>query len=208
MSRRAWGPASSRRWSADVEASNRDEMSNTRVELKRVTTQYVVEEDRVRLAGEVDGGVVVVLWLTQRLLNRLVAPVCAWLEKLPAVSEVSDATSSARPPIDPAQRLKQSFAQEAARAALVRQPPVAAESAGSEWLVISVDIARGERLLRLTFKGKAGEAINLTLPREPLRQWLSILFQQYQSAQWPIAAFPLWVRTAPQRAPVPPSVLH
>ena len=38
--------------------------------LQRVTTAYVADEDRLRLTGELSDGDAVVLWLTQRLLNR------------------------------------------------------------------------------------------------------------------------------------------
>ena len=40
--------------------------------LGRVTTVYVDVEDRFRLSGEAQDGLVLVLWLTQRLLCRLV----------------------------------------------------------------------------------------------------------------------------------------
>ena len=54
-------------------------------ELQRITTEFVDAEDRIRLAGEDAAGEAVVLWLTQRLLNRLVAHLCDWLEqRIPA----------------------------------------------------------------------------------------------------------------------------
>ena len=40
--------------------------------LQRCTTEYVECEDRIRLAGELASGATVVLWLTQRLMNRLI----------------------------------------------------------------------------------------------------------------------------------------
>ena len=39
--------------------------------LHRLTTDYVEEEDRIRVSGASANGDTVVLWLTQRLLNRL-----------------------------------------------------------------------------------------------------------------------------------------
>lgn len=48
--------------------------------LQRMTTDYIVQEDRIRVTGECAGGGVLVLWLTQRLLVRLVPPLCRWLE--------------------------------------------------------------------------------------------------------------------------------
>ena len=49
--------------------------------LERVTTRYSVAQDRICLAGELPGGSPVVLWLTQRLLRRLLPPLLAWLQE-------------------------------------------------------------------------------------------------------------------------------
>ena len=40
--------------------------------LQRITTEYDEREDRIRVSGQLAQGEAVVLWLTQRLLNRLV----------------------------------------------------------------------------------------------------------------------------------------
>ena len=50
-------------------------------ELQRITTTYVDVEDRLRLTGVLANGTVVQLWLTQRLLGRLVPPLTSWLER-------------------------------------------------------------------------------------------------------------------------------
>lgn len=50
-------------------------------ELQRFTTEYVEIEDRIRLAGETAPGHTVVLWLTQRLLARLLPHLLQWLEQ-------------------------------------------------------------------------------------------------------------------------------
>ena len=42
------------------------------MDLHRITTEYIDSEDRIRLTGQLASGDTVVLWLTQRLLNRLV----------------------------------------------------------------------------------------------------------------------------------------
>lgn len=49
--------------------------------LQRITTEYIDHEDRLRLAGEDAQGQTTVLWLTQRLLNRLIPHLCQWLEQ-------------------------------------------------------------------------------------------------------------------------------
>jgi len=50
-------------------------------ELKRVTTEYVDAEDRLRISGETGDGGVLVLWMTQRMVNRLIGALAQWLEK-------------------------------------------------------------------------------------------------------------------------------
>ena len=54
--------------------------------LKRISTEYVDTEDRIRLTGEITGGEVLALWLTLHLLHRLI-PICTagWRDK-PATS--------------------------------------------------------------------------------------------------------------------------
>lgn len=44
-------------------------------DLQRITTQYIEVEDRLRLTGELAPGEVVVLWLTQRLMHRLIGQI-------------------------------------------------------------------------------------------------------------------------------------
>lgn len=52
--------------------------------LQRITIEYRTQEDRLCLTGERAG---VVLWLTQRLLGRLVPHLTAWLEQQKGPSE-------------------------------------------------------------------------------------------------------------------------
>ncbi len=163
-------------------------------EIQRITTQYIEVEDRIRVAGEVKKGEVVVLWLTQRLLHRLVAPVCAWLEDQPAqVAPEESLRAPFKPALDAEERLRQSFAQQVARAQQPKQKPVAVDSASAEWLVHSVDIKRDDARMRLIFKGKDVEPVSLTIAREPMRQWLDILYQQCRAARWPLS-WPEWMR--------------
>ena len=67
--------------------------------LERCTTEYAEDEDRLRLSAELANGNTVVLWLTQRLLNRLVPHLVQWLEKqtagVAAISSVQARTSNA-----------------------------------------------------------------------------------------------------------------
>ena len=48
-------------------------------ELQRITSEYIEAEDRLRLTGEVGEGETETLWLTQRLLTRLLDHLLKWL---------------------------------------------------------------------------------------------------------------------------------
>ena len=168
-------------------------------ELRRITTEFIDIEDRIRLAGEVAPGQTVVLWLTQRLLGRLLPHLVGWLEQQ---------TGN-----DVRGEILQGFAQQAAMAALEPQAPVPGQPHDRGWLVHSVDIATGRDGLRLTFKtgapGESGEPFSLTLQAQPLRQWLNILYDQYRKGEWPQASWPAWLTEArPPQAGRPTALLH
>ena len=161
-------------------------------ELQRITTEFVDAEDRIRLAGEDAAGEAVVLWLTQRLLNRLVAHLCNWLEqRIPADIHHYAAAAQAE--------VIQSFAQQAALAALEPQTPVQSKVQSRTWLVHSVDITSGDQGVMLTFKAPevSSPSATLTLHDQPLRQWLNILHDQYQKAEWPLSVWPEWMAAPP-----------
>lgn len=159
------------------------------LQLDRFTTEYVESEDRIRLRAQSLQGEVLVLWLTQRLLGRLVAYGCNWLEAQNPGSEV-------------VQSLQHSWAQQAARQALqqdpqppVELPPAGAASTVRSVLVCSVDITHVQGQLILCWKDADGVAqAQLGLPVQALRQWLSILQAQYRKAEWPLQHWPQWLQ--------------
>ena len=53
------------------------------VGVRRFTTEYVIPEDRIRIALERQDDTLVVLWLTRRLMVRLVPQILKVLETLP-----------------------------------------------------------------------------------------------------------------------------
>ncbi|ADG11970.1 hypothetical protein B7G68_18140 [Caulobacter segnis] len=148
-------------------------------ELHRVTTQYVVTEDRLRLSGETAGGETVVLWLTQRMLNMLIPRLTGWLEQ-----NGGDA-------------LLQEFAQQAAEASLGAEPPVPASQAAPGGCVTSVDIGTGPDGAVLIFKPETDEqGVRLPLTTDALRQWLAIVRAQYVIGGWPTSVWPAWMDEA------------
>ena len=165
-------------------------------DLQRITTEYVDSEDRIRLCGESAPNQTVVLWLTQRLLNRLVPHVLGWLEQQTGASGGVGADDVRAAAVN-------GFAQQAAVASMEHQSPVPAHTAQSEWLVHSVDVTVNPEVVRLTFKGQTRSdpsaqtlEASVTMQTRPLRQWLSILHEQCRRAGWvnasPEAANAVW----------------
>lgn len=153
--------------------------------LQRITTEFIATEDRIRLAGEVSGEAApasVALWLTLRLLNRLVPYLCEWL-----------ASGDKEAPIA---ELQQEFAQQKAQAELEPQAPVQVATQTQGNLVHSIDIQTSPGETVLTFKDKDEQILaTMKLTLLQLRQWLSILYNQYRQAGWPNTAWPAWMET-------------
>jgi hypothetical protein len=161
--------------------------------LQRLTTQYVDVEDRIRVSGEDTDGGIVVMWMSQRLLNRLVPAVCNMLGS---------------PQQDERAELLNSFEQQAAQAQLTPQDPVRPDAGGLAWLVTRVDLAPTGHGTRLAFYGSGGEQAAVVMPELALRQWLSILRDHYRAAEWPAGAWPAWTDSAAAAAPEASAILH
>ncbi len=171
--------------------------ASPRIDLQRVTTEFVEDEDRIRLSGELAPDETRVLWLTQRLAQRLVPHLCQWLEK----------QTAAGAPVE----VVQGFAQQAALASLERQEAVKTGADTEAALVRSVDLTFTESAVYLLFKTEAEGPVvaRIGFNAKPLRQWLGILLAQYRRGQWPLAAWPDWMTEA--RVPAAASqtaVLH
>lgn len=162
--------------------------------LQRLTTTYVETEDRMRLSGEGSDGQIQVLWLTQRLLGRVVSHLCAWLEQhAPQLGSGGAAVLSGGDG-DVARDMAQSFAQHAAQAQLASaaSEPVAAQWSG--WRVDAVDVQTTPEAVHLVLRGQLPEQrAVMTLGSEALRQWLAIVHAGYCRAQWPLAVWPGWM---------------
>lgn len=151
----------------------------TTANLERITTRYVTEEDRLQINGSTATGEVQCVWLTQRLLARLLPVLLQWLQ-----GEARDALRA---------ELVQGFALQAARAEIEPQPSVQVKLADTPWLASSVDVTRTRQAVRVMFRGAQGQQATVTLAPKLLRQWLSIVHGAYRKAQWPMDVWPAWV---------------
>jgi len=165
---------------------------------QRFTTEYIDQEDRFRISASLPNEEVAVMWLTRRLLDRLVSHLAGLLEQ-----------ETARVPMP---EVQQTFAQQAAVASHQEQSKTQAQAPVTparaqvvhEWLVKEVDITPLEQGVSLRLRGaQAHQMIVLGMPPVMLRQWLGIVHGQYVRAQWPLECWPTWMNEAAQKAQVP-----
>lgn len=155
------------------------------LQLQRVTTEYIDVEDRMKMTGELNADRTMVLWLNQRLLLRLLPHLFLWLEK-----QIGEGI-----PIE----IQQSFAQEAAAVDIDHeQSPVTSLHDSQSWLVSSIDITPDTNSFLLCFKGSGAQEVTLPFTAQQLRQWLSILSTLWDAAEWPLTAWPRWLRHSTQ----------
>ncbi len=165
--------------------------------LNRLTTKYIDTEDRIKLSGDRADGQELIIWLTQRLANRLVDHLTQWLEKqdVPVCSYAVPPKREAGPDSDNRGKEKDSATpitsnqQQLGAADTVLQKP-------EIWLINSIDITRSSQGVRLIFKGKKpGQQIaSFSMSAQSLSQWLDILYEQYGKAQWPVESWPRWMQ--------------
>lgn len=148
-------------------------------ELKRLTSEYVEEEDRFRLSGQAGDEVVVVLWLTHRLLQRLLPPLLQWLEQEGQGVRRAEAL--------------QGMAQQKAQSLLTVQPAVRAGAESLQWLVTRIDLDWSDQAVRIRFCGAKQQEAGLGMSRQVLRQWLAIVCAGYRKAGWPLDGWPEWI---------------
>ena len=157
--------------------------------ITNITTEYIADEDRVRLAVTDSSGAPRVLWLTRRLAERL-AP--ALVESL-AQPEVEGSPST------PAVSAAQTYAQLEARltqkpAAAVKVPHNADDS-----VVYEIKLTRlkaGGCRLRFLCKNQSEATLNLNATH--LRQWLELLRLAFKRAQWRQDVWPNWIQGSTQ----------
>lgn len=159
-------------------------MSRPRV-IRKLTHAYAAVEDRIALTALTTADETLLLWLTRRLANRLIAPLTAHLDEQ---VRASAGQAGSAPP-----ELLHAFEQSAAEVQLRPQAPVRPEQAAVEGLLTEVDLApRGDRLV-LSLKWAGGRASLAFTPTE-LRQWLLILHKVYAAAGWTPGPWPDWLR--------------
>lgn len=162
--------------------------------LERLTCEYIESEDRIRMSGDVASASPVVIWLTQRMLKRLIPAL------IPLLEDKRTAPHHAE--------VMQNFAQQAAKAELKPQVPVQAQMASVVWVASSVDISTTVQAVTLTFHALDGQAAYFVMEPLPLRQWLGILHGLYIINEWPQDIWPGWIKTSESTVQSQSTELH
>ena len=149
--------------------------------IQKITQRYDPEQDRIGLTTQNAKNQVLLLWLTQRLANRLAGALASWLDKDVKTLASGQSVFSLH-----------DREQSAARAQMTPGRPVDPAAAQGEALLNAVDLVRGPNGYTLTFKWGSAGAARLMLNPTQLRQWLIILHRQFDTAGWPKHAWPEW----------------
>jgi hypothetical protein len=158
--------------------------------VERFTTEYHASEDRIRLSIAFNDGSVQLLWLTRRLLDRLIERLLAEIGSSSLPGGTARSPSMAN--------VQQRFNQHAATTAMKPQKPVRVDTSTQNdrpaALVTSIDLRGRRRVLILDFRSE--EAVLATIPfaKEALRQWLAVLHKRYEDAGWPGDLWPDWIK--------------
>jgi hypothetical protein len=151
--------------------------------LKRMTTQYIATEDRVRLAGLGALDQSLVLWITRRLSDRLIHYLCKILVDHSSDSQLNSVH----------QELVQEFAQERAYSDIEPSNPVQISPKEVGHLIVDVDVTISGNGIVMNFKAADQvEVASISLTFKELRQWLGIMSMAYKVGDWPLDSWPNW----------------
>lgn len=143
------------------------------------------------------------LWLTQRLLRRLLPHLCHWLQAQP----VPVATPPSPQALVLQPHLVQQMAQQVAQVALHAQQQTPVQAPPRVWSGV---VTRAQLQLQPPKSSSPGQAARMQVcwqvsesaqfliafAAAELRQWLGIVYRQFQAAQWPLDIWPQWLSSA------------
>lgn len=183
---------------------------------QKITLSYDEREDRLSLAIEDTDGQLLALWLTQRLANRLARALVGKLDSrleadAAAAPRTASASANAAPRPAPAKAALQGWEQAAAMAQFQPSAPVPNDAAAPRGLIHSVDLSDRGNATLLAFRWSADHAATLRLEASQLRQWLTMLYQNYLRAEWATAGvWPAWLAGPAQAGagPAARALLH
>ncbi len=157
--------------------------TNESLRLEKITFVYEPREDRLLARVLAADGTRSALWVTQRLALRLVGALARHLDEAAAGDEARH------------QQQLQSFRHQAALLSSQPGPPVDAIDPAGAPLIDTIDVQLFRDQVELQLHLPAQPAV-LRLSNDHIRQLLQILFNLFRHAEWPVDAWPAWVRNA------------
>lgn len=152
-----------------------------------VTSRYIPQEDRIRLAVETQSKRCYELWLSQRMLRVMVPRLSRKIGLDDAAQHCQSAPAIASPASP--------------------SGPVVLEAGAVSWLINSVEFGDLSDRLAVVFcnPNQADEKLAWPMSSTIAQQWLRILHSQCQLAFWSSIDWPEWL-LIPQPARVPEGV--
>ena len=155
--------------------------------LKRITSEYIEAEDRIRIAGLTEKNETLSLWFTVRLSSRLVTHCITLLGKhSPELKKA--ATNDAQ-----LQKNLQNLVQRSAEQEISEESAVSVASDSPSYLIKEIDVKTSDGGVVMSFKQDKTSSYELYLKSQQLRQWLGMLYLIWQKAEWPLHIWPDWM---------------
>ena len=155
--------------------------------LRRITTEYSEQEDRIKLAGLTNNSQTVNLWFTMRLMSRLIIHCLSLLERNTPELEKTPTTSQQ------SRKTIQNFVQKSAEQQITEEKAVKVSADAPTHLVIEIDVKQTENGVSLIFKGESQSVYDIFFNREQLRQWLGMLHAIWGKTGWQTQIWPDWM---------------
>ncbi|PSL17619.1 hypothetical protein [Shimia abyssi] len=172
----------------------------SRLEIRRFTTDYAVREDRIRISVETEDSQIYIMWLTRRLMIRMIPEFVKYLsEVVPTPTLGVEDRASAAPNTatrvelsDNAQRQRQINA----LGHIEHQNPVkpkTPDQVNCEELITSLKVQLGRNGVLVNFVADQASVQKMPFAQDSLRQWLGILHHQFRKAGWNDDVWPAWI---------------
>ena len=158
--------------------------------LKRITSEYIETEDRIRIAGLTEKNETLCLWFTMRLSSRLVSHCIALLGKR------SPALKKTAPNDVQLQNTLQGMVQQSAEQEILEESAVRVAENSPSLLIKEIDVKTSDGGVVMAFKEDKTSSYELYLEGRQLRQWLGMLYFIWQKAEWPLHVWPDWIDTS------------
>jgi hypothetical protein len=158
--------------------------------LKRITSEYIETEDRIRIAGLTEKDETLSLWFTMRLSGRLITHCIALLGKQSLALKKTAANDTQL------QNNLQGMVQQSAEHEIAEESAVSVTENSPNLLIKEIDVRPSDGGVVMAFKENKTSSYELYLEGRQLRQWLGMLYLIWQKAEWPLHVWPDWMDTS------------